>query len=134
MLALTLVATIIIIPMFAPYNFLLMLPAIFLIVKDRRRLWAGGAISRTGLLLFGAALAWPWLAAIGLASVSPAISRATLQQQWWLPLYTMAKIPMPLVSLIPLSLLVSYAWKEYAGLETGQEFREESLPKEPPVA
>src|SRR5207302_290806 len=48
MLALTLAATIIIIPMFAPYNFLLMLPAIFLIVKDRRRLWAGGAISRTG--------------------------------------------------------------------------------------
>jgi hypothetical protein len=120
--------------MFAPYNFLLMLPAIFLIVKDRRRLWAGGAISRTGLLLFAATLAWPWLAAIGLASVSPAISRTTLQQQWWLPLYTMAKIPMPLVSLIPLSLLVSYAWKEHAGSETGQEFREESLPKEHPVA
>ena len=134
MLALTLAATIIIIPMFAPYNFLLMLPAIFLIVKDRRRLWAGGAISRTGLLLFAAALTWPWLAAIGLASVSPAISRTTLQQQWWLPLYTIAKIPMPLLSLIPLSLLVSYAWKEHAGSETGQEFREESLRKEHPVA
>jgi hypothetical protein len=46
----------------------------------------------------------------------------------------MAKIPMPLVSLIPLSLLVSYAWKEHAGSETGQEFREESLQKEHPVA
>lgn len=134
MLALTLAVTTIIIPMFAPYNFLLMLPAIFLIVKDRRRLWAGGTISRSGLLLFAAVLAWPWLAAIGLAIMSPAISRTTLQQQWWLPLYTIAKIPMPLVCLISLSLLVSYAWKEHAGSETRQGSREESLRKEHPVA
>ena len=134
MLALTLAVTVIIIPMFAPYNFLLLLPAIFLIVKDRRRLWAGGAITRTGLLLFAASLAWPWLAAIGLASVSPAISQATLQQQWWLPLYTIAKIPAPLVSLIPLSLLVSDVWKEHGGSETRQGFLEESLRKEHPVA
>jgi hypothetical protein len=134
MLALTLAVTIIIIPMFAPYNYLLMLPAIFLIVKNRRKVWAGGTISQSGLLLFAAVLVWPWLAAIGLAIVSPAISRTTLQQQWWLPLYTMAKIPMPLVCLIPLSLLVSYAWKEHAGSETRQGSREGSLRKEHPVA
>jgi hypothetical protein len=134
MLALTLATTIIIIPMFAPYNFLLMLPAIFLIFKNRRRLWAGGAMSRTGLLLFAAALSWPWLAAIGLAIVSPAISSSALQQQWRLPLYTLAKIPVPLVCLIPLSVLVSYAWKEHGGLETRQVSPEESLRKGHPVA
>jgi hypothetical protein len=133
MVALALAVTVAIIPMFAPYNFLLMLPATFLILKDWRRLWAGGATSRSGFLLFAAALAWPWLAAIGLAIVSPAISSSALQQQWRLPLYTIAKIPMPLVCLIPLSLLVSYAWKEHGGSESRQGSPEESLRKEHPV-
>jgi hypothetical protein len=57
-----------------------------------------------------------------------------LQQQWRLPLYTIAKIPMPLVCLIPLSLLVSYAWKEHRGSETRQTSPEENLGKEHPVA
>jgi hypothetical protein len=111
-----------------------MLPAIFLIIKDWQRLWAGGAVSRIGLLLFASVLAWPWLAAIGLAIASPAISATALQQQWRLPLYTVAKIPMPLVCLIPLSLLVSYASKEHGGSETGEESSEESLRGEHPVA
>jgi hypothetical protein len=134
MLALTLAATIIIIPMFAPYNFLLMLPAIFLVVKNWRRLWAEDAISRTGLGLFAIALGWPWLVAVALAIASPAISPATLEQQWRLPLYTIAKIPMPLLCMIPLGLLVSNAWKERGGSENRGESREESLPRGHPVA
>ena len=134
MIALTLAATIIIIPMFAPYNFLLMLPAIFLVFKNRRRLWTEGAISRSGLVLFAVALSWPWLAAVGLALASPAISSVALQQQWRLPLYTIAKIPMPLVCLIPLGLLVANAWKEQDRSETRNELQEKNLRSRHPVA
>ncbi len=133
-LALTLAATIIIIPMFAPYNFVLMVPAIFLIFKNWQSLWTQGAITRTGLGLFAITLGWPWLAALGLTIASPVISPGTLEQQWRLPLYTIAKIPMPLVCMIPLGLLVANAWKQQAGSETRHESREESLQSGHPVA
>jgi hypothetical protein len=32
-----------------------------------------------------------------------------VQRGWWLPLYTSAKIPVPLVCLVPLSILVAQA-------------------------
>jgi hypothetical protein len=134
MITLTLAATIIIIPMFAPYNFLLMLPAIFLVFKNRRRLWVEGAISRSGLVMFSMVLGWPWLAAVGLAIASPAISSAALQEHWRLPLYTIAKIPMPLVCLIPLGLLVADAWKEQDRSATRNEVQEENLQSGHPVA
>ena len=34
------------------------------------------------------------------------LSPETVQQSWWLPLYTSAKIPLPIVCLIPLSILM----------------------------
>lgn len=111
LLALVLAVTVIIIPMFAPYNYLLVLPAVLLIARDWRALWDSGCLSRVGLLLAAAVLAWPWLAALGLATASLLLSENAVQRGWWLPLYTSAKIPIPLVCLVPLSFLVAKAWR-----------------------
>ena len=114
LMALTLLVTVIIIPMFAPYNYVLVLPAILLIAQDWRTLWDHGAASRAGLLLTALAIVWPWLAATALASASLILSPNVVQREWWLPLYTSAKLPMPLVAVIPLSLLVALSWREHS--------------------
>jgi hypothetical protein len=112
MVALILTVTVIVIPMFAPYNYLLVLPAVLLVVRDWGFLWSRGGVSRTGLLLAAGAVGWPWLAALGLAAASMMLSPAAVQRAWWLPLYSSVKIPIPLACLIPLSFLVARAWRE----------------------
>jgi hypothetical protein len=111
--ALVLAITVIIIPMFAPYNFILLLPALLVLVENWSLLWARGLISRAGFLLAGIAVAWPWLTAICLGFASLFLSPETVQQWWWLPLYTCAKIPMPIVCLIPLCILMIAMWREH---------------------
>jgi hypothetical protein len=112
--ALVLAVTVIIIPMFAPYNYILLLPSLLLLVENWSLLWKRGVMARAGCLLGAVAVAWPWVAAIGLTIASLLLSPETVQQTWWLPLYTTAKIPMPIVSLIPLSLLLIAAGEERA--------------------
>jgi hypothetical protein len=99
--------------MFAPYNFILLLPALLVLVENWRVLWARGLISRAGFLLGVIAVAWPWVTAIGLGIASLILAPQTVERWWWLPLYTCAKIPMPIVCLIPLSILLIAMWQEH---------------------
>jgi hypothetical protein len=116
--ALILAVTLLVIPMFAPYNSVLMLPTILLVLMNWSFLWKGSALSRTGLLLWVGALAWPWLAALALAAAAIFLAPAVLQRAWWLPLYSFVKVPIPLVCLIPMSFLVVRAWREpHQGVE-----------------
>jgi hypothetical protein len=112
MTALVLAVTVIIIPMFAPYNYILMLPSMLVLAENWMVLWNRSVVARAACVLGGVAVAWPWVASIGLTAVSLFLSPATVQGWWWLPLYTMAKIPMPIVCLLPLSMLVIMVWRE----------------------
>jgi len=111
--SLVLATTVIIIPMFAPYNFILLLPALLVLVENRPVLWARGMTSRAGFLLAVIAVAWPWVTAIALGFASLFLSPEMVEQWWWLPLYTCAKTPMPIVCLIPLSILAIAMWQEH---------------------
>jgi len=106
LIALVLTVTVIIIPMFAPYNYILVLPSLLLLGENWSRLWMRDVYARAGCVLTAAAVAWPWVAAMGLIIASIILSPETVQQYWWLPLYTSAKIPLPIVCLIPLSVLI----------------------------
>ena len=115
LVGLVLAVTVIIIPMFAPYNYVLMLPSLLLVCQNWAPLWKRDMIARIGCVLIVAAVAWPWIAAIGLIASSAFLPAETVQQHWWLPLYTIAKIPMPIVCLIPLSVLVAATWQHKQG-------------------
>ncbi|HST09604.1 MAG TPA: hypothetical protein VLL05_04460, partial [Terriglobales bacterium] len=121
--ALVLAVTVIIIPMFAPYNYILVLPSLLVLAENWTVLWNRSAIVRAGCLLGVVAVAWPWVASIGLTAVSLFLSPETVQGWWWLPLYTSAKIPMPIVCLLPLSMLVIMVWqgRESSVLESAQQ-------------
>lgn len=114
MVALVLLGTVAVIPSFAPYNQVLLLPAILLLLRGWRSLWAGGRWSRTAAALAGGTIVWPWLAAVGLCAASLALAPDTVQRLWWLPLYPFVHLPLPLVCLAPLGFLVVEAWRQPA--------------------
>ncbi len=116
MISMVVAVTVVIIPMFAPYNYVLVIPALLLIARDWRIVWNSGILGKAGLGLTVAVVSWPWLAALGLALASLLLSPATVQKGWWLPLYTSAKLPIPLVCLIPFSVLVVSAMRKPNGV------------------
>ncbi len=93
-LALVLSATVVIIPTFAPYNQVLLLPAILLIVRSWDMLRQKSAMARTVAFVATALFFWPWLAALLLSAASLALAPDTVQQGWAMPLYTSLGIPL----------------------------------------
>jgi hypothetical protein len=101
-LALVLAVTLVIVPSFAPYNQVLLLPAVFLITISWKDLWSRGSLTRVacglGLLVVG----WPWLASCGLMLASRFVSPSSLQRAWTVPLYTSLGIPLVVLGLLSL--------------------------------
>jgi len=101
-LALVLAVTLVIVPSFAPYNQVLLLPAVFLITISWKDLWSRGSLTRVacglGLLVVG----WPWLASCGLMLASRFVSPSSLQKAWTVPLYTSLGIPLLVLGLLSL--------------------------------
>lgn len=100
LLSLVLAVTVVIIPTWAPYNQLLLLPALILLVRDWRRLVRFGRLSRLLYLLVVALVAWPWLATLYLSGAWFLQPPAVVQRGWTLPLYTSMLIPFGVMALL----------------------------------
>ena len=99
-LSLVLATTLLVIPMFAPYNQVLLLPVAMLAVRQVRRLWDGHRMNRILLAMAAASLLWPWLAAAGLCVALFFLPGSTVQEAWALPLLTNFAIPVTLLALV----------------------------------
>lgn len=99
-ISMVMATTLMVIPMFSPYNQLLLLPAIMMIVRFRRRLWRKNAALRFLTLLAGISILWPWFAAAALALALLFIPGATVQRAWAAPLYTSNVIPVAITALL----------------------------------
>jgi len=101
-LAVALALTVLVVPMYAPYNQVLLLPAIFLLTRDRV---AVTAASPAAQLLFGAAvlaLAWQWIASLSLSAlwfVSPDLAF----KGWKAPFYATFALPVLIYALAMLA-------------------------------
>jgi hypothetical protein len=93
-LALVPAVTLTIIPTWAPYNQVLLLPGLFLLAAARDRIWARGRAARYCYLLAWGLVAWPWVATAALAAAALVLPAATVQSAWTLPLYTSLLIPL----------------------------------------
>jgi hypothetical protein len=109
-LALLLAATLLVVPMFAPYNQILLLPAVLLIVRSWRRLWNASLIVKVVCVVAAGVVAWPWIATLGLILASAVTPPAVLQQHAALPLRTTFHIPLAILAV--LALLVSDALRD----------------------
>jgi Glycosyltransferase family 87 len=67
--ALVMATTVLVVPMYAPYNQVLFLPAILLLFRDRDLLLSRSRGLRFACLLGISALAWQWIASLGLSGV-----------------------------------------------------------------
>jgi len=90
-----------ILPGQAVYDHLVLVPAIFLLIRDRHRFLSSGRVSQLLFTIGAAALFWPWIAALGLTLLScfaPKIpsSAAVLS----LPLRTTASLPFAVLALL----------------------------------
>ena len=103
--SLILALTVTVIPMISPYNQMLLLPGIFLLVRNWHVLLADRLL-RTITVIAVAIIFWPWLASAGLALASIGMPAQSVQRLWRLPLYTSLAIPSSV-----LVLLIVYARK-----------------------
>ena len=97
---LILAATVVIIPKASPYNQVLLLPGILLVLRQGRELWSKGVGRRVLVAMCGLTLLWPWLAAVALVASSFFISAESLQEGWALPLYTNMVIPVAVLAVL----------------------------------
>jgi hypothetical protein len=102
--ALVLAITLLVIPMFALYNFPLLLPGLMLLIEHRTELWQRGRVPRAvaGVLIL--LLSWPWLASLALTVARLLLPLETLRRVWSLPLYTSLMIPIAVLAPILLVL------------------------------
>lgn len=98
--SLVLAANLLVIPTIAPYNQLLLLPGIFLLLKT----WSYGAQTNTPIRVLGwvaaGCLAWPLVTAAGLTLFS--FFTPTVQRFWEVPLWTSILIPIPITACLAL--------------------------------
>lgn len=91
--ALVLALTVVIVPMFAPYNQVLLMPAILVLLKSASSpeplLPAFRLAGAVGLLL----LVWPWIATFGLTAAYPWLTPALRSHVWPMPFYSNFMLP-----------------------------------------
>jgi hypothetical protein len=91
-LALVVALTVLIVPMYAPYNQVLLLPAILSLVRERRALVLSSRAARIVYAAAALALAWQWIASIGL-TVTWFASPVEALKMWKLPFYATFTLP-----------------------------------------
>jgi len=99
-MALVMATTLAVIPMFAPYNQLILLPGLMAAAYSIRPLWKGGALACFLVIMTALAVLWPWLAAAGLVTSLAFLPGTVVQRAWVLPLVTNFAIPILLLILL----------------------------------
>jgi len=114
--AFVLAANLLVIPTIAPYNQLLLLPGIFLLLQTWNK---GGRLNRTGRVLGWVAagcLAWPLITATGLTFFS--FFTPAVQRFWEIPLWTSIVIPIPITACLALCIRQMQSGRGEAALTT----------------
>jgi hypothetical protein len=99
-MAAVLATTLIIVPMFAPYNQVLLVACAMLTLKELRTLWNAGRLARFFVRVTAVSLAWPYVSALALALASLFLPTAMVQQAWPVPMATTLMIPVSLLGLL----------------------------------
>ncbi len=102
--SLVLASTVVIVSSVAPYNQILLLPAVLILVRNWRSLWSSNPFTRLASVVGSAFIFWPWFATLALLVSSPFLSAEALQKGWPVPLYPSLAIPACILGLFALYL------------------------------
>ncbi|MBZ5685179.1 MAG: DUF2029 domain-containing protein [Acidobacteriia bacterium] len=103
LLCFTLATTLLVIPMFAPYNQLLLLPGVMMALRTRRELWRTSRFSKFFSCMTAGSIGFPFLAAACLVIALAFLPGTTVQKAWGLPFYPSFAIPITTYGLLLVS-------------------------------
>lgn len=96
LLSLTLATTLLIIPMYAPYNQILLVPVCMVFLRSVRQLWSGDRLSRFLVSITAASVFWPFFSGATLVIALAFLPGEAVQKAWGLPIYASFAIPIAL--------------------------------------
>jgi hypothetical protein len=108
-LSLVLATTVLLVPTFAPYNQVLLIPACLVLVRGRHTIWQKSVASRVLLAVTACLIFWPWIASVALAGLSFVLPQPTVERGWAIPFWTALQTPVAVAALM----LVHYYQEPY---------------------
>jgi hypothetical protein len=95
-----LATTVLLLPISAQYNQVLLIPAMLLLIKERRMIWRASFTSRILMVMTTALIAWQWVASSALAVLSYVLRPETLDRVWAAPIWTTLQTPVAISGLM----------------------------------
>lgn len=105
MVSLTLAVTITVIPSYALYNQVMLLPALLMLARDWQPLSNRNPVTRLLLCLVAILLLWQWLTSIVLAGLSFVLPPGPVEAAWAVPLWSVLPLSVVVAALV---LVISY--------------------------
>jgi hypothetical protein len=105
--SLVLALTVLVVPMYAPYNQVLLLPAILVLVRDRTSFTSRSGGVRFLYLAAAFAVAWQWIASLSLSAAYLLGWRAWALSAWKVPFFATFSLPVFVFGLILLDVQVA---------------------------
>ncbi len=96
-LSVILAATLVVIPTYAPYNQLLLVPALMFLVEEARYQRATNKVAAALVVLAAACIAWPWVTAAMLDVALLIYPPGRVYNAWSVPLFSSLIIPLAVV-------------------------------------
>ena len=90
-------ATLVVTPSLVPYSDLQLVPAVLLLLKQRKEIWGLGRWARHTLVAALGLVAWPYIATIFLTMISPVMPSFS-SRLWVAPLAVMPVLPLFVVA------------------------------------
>ncbi|MFZ1919165.1 MAG: glycosyltransferase 87 family protein [Terriglobales bacterium] len=98
--SLALALTVLLVPTYAPYNQVLLLPALLLLFEERRTIWRRSIVNRALVAITTCLVLWPWMASTMLAVFSFVLPRQIVEEYWAVPFWTVIQIPVGVAALM----------------------------------
>jgi hypothetical protein len=98
--ALVLALTVLVVPMYAPYNQVLLLPTIFLLVRERASSFSQSRARRLAYLIGVFLVGWQWVASLCLMVVYLLFSRPLALKGWQWPFFATFALPVWIFALV----------------------------------
>jgi hypothetical protein len=111
MISLVLATTVLLVPISAPYNQVLLVPALLLLLKERRTIWKSDLVIRVLVLITAGLIFWPWVSSTVLAGLSFVLPAQTIERAWAIPSWTMTQVPVGVAALM----LVHFYQRNFTG-------------------
>jgi len=99
-LSVVLATTVLLVPTYGPYNQVLLIPVLLLMLKDRRAIWQRSIANRALSVVAIGLIAWPWIGCIALAGLSFLLRPELIERAWSVPFWTVLQIPMAVAALM----------------------------------